>query len=404
MSATTLLEMRGISKSFPGVHALREVDFTLQAGEIHALMGENGAGKSTLIKVLTGVERPDVGTVRLDGVEIHPSSPHSAQMLGISTVYQEVNLCPNLSVAENILLGREPRSLAGIHWKRLTARAREILARLEVDIDVGQTLDSYSVAVQQMVAIARALEVQARVLILDEPTSSLSLHETEKLFDVLRKLQSEGLGIVFITHFLDQVYAISNRITVLRNGRLVGSYATSELQRYQLVERMIGRELEELAALERTKEEAASHRTHEPVLKARGLERTGSVAPFDLDLYAGEVLGVAGLLGSGRTETANLLFGVDKADGGSLSVDGGDIAHPSPLNSIQRAVAFCPEDRRAMGVVGDLTVRENIVLAMQASRGWMRYIGRKKQDELAARMIDLLQISTPSPEQLVKNL
>jgi galactofuranose transport system ATP-binding protein len=404
MSARALLEMRGISKSFPGVPALMEVDFTLHAGEIHALMGENGAGKSTLIKVLTGVERPDVGTMHLDGVEIHPHTPHEAQLLGISTVYQEINLCPNLSVAENILLGREPRSLTGIHWKRLFARAQETLARLEVDIDVGATLAAYSVAVQQMVAIARALEVQARVLILDEPTSSLSSNETEKLFDVLRKLKSEGLGIVFITHFLDQVYAIADRITVLRNGRLVGSYKADDLQRYQLVERMIGRELEELEALERTKDEAASHRTHEPVLRARALERDGSIAPFDLDLYAGEVLGVAGLLGSGRTETANLLFGVDKADGGTLNIGGEDVAHPTPLGSIKRAVAFCPEDRRAMGIVGDLTVRENIVLAMQASRGWLRYVGRKKQEELANRMIELLQISTPSPEQLVKNL
>ncbi len=404
MSEPALLEMRGISKSFPGVHALKEVDFTLHSGEIHALMGENGAGKSTLIKVLTGVERPDAGTIKLAGVEFQPKSPHDAQTLGISTVYQEVNLCPNLSVAENILLGREPRRPTGIHWSRVTARAREVLARLEVDIDVGLTLASYPVAVQQMVAIARALEVQARVLILDEPTSSLSANETAKLFDVLRKLKADGLGIVFITHFLDQVYAISDQITVLRNGALIGSYPAGDLQRYQLVERMIGRELKELEALERTKEEATSSRTHEPVLSARGLERSGSIAPFDLDLYPGEVLGVAGLLGSGRTETANLLFGVDKADGGTLQVNGESVPHATPQGSIQRAIAFCPEDRRAMGVVGDLTVRENIVLAMQASRGWMRYIGRGKQEELAERMIELLQISTPSPEQLVKNL
>jgi simple sugar transport system ATP-binding protein len=292
----------------------------------------------------------------------------------------------------------------GINWRAMTARAREQMQRLDVDIDVGQTLGSYSVAIQQMVAIARALEVQARVLILDEPTSSLSVHETELLFEVLRKLQGEGLGIIFITHFLDQVYAIADRITVLRNGRLVGSYPTSDLQRYQLIERMIGRELEELEALERSKEHMEHAQTHTPVLTARSLERSGAVAPFDLDLYPGEVLGVAGLLGSGRTETANLLFGVDKPDGGTLTVGGAEVGHPSPLNSIRRAMAFCPEDRRAMGVVGDLTVRENIILAMQASRGWMRYIGRKKQEELAHRMIEILQISTPSPDQLVKNL
>lgn len=404
MESQSLLQMRGIRKSFPGVQALTDVDFTLRAGEIHALMGENGAGKSTLIKVLTGVERQDGGTIFLNGVEIHPKSTLHAQSLGISTVYQEVNLCPNLSVGENILLGREPRRFMGINWRELSARARSIMQWLDVDIDVNQSVGSYSVAIQQMVAIARALDVQAKVLILDEPTSSLSAHETDKLFEVLRRLKSEGIGIVFITHFLDQVYAISDRITVLRNGRLVGAWDTAELPRFQLIERMIGRELEELESLERSKVSLSDRRDKAPILEARGLERVGSVAPFDLDLYAGEVLGMAGLLGSGRSETANLLFGVDKADAGALKVHGAEVTHPSPLGSIKNAMGFCPEDRKLQGIVGDLTVRENIILAMQASRGWLRYVSRARQEEIATRMIEALSISTPGAEQLVKNL
>ena len=402
--SAALLHMQHISKTFPGVHALQDVDFSLRAGEIHALMGENGAGKSTLIKVLTGVERPDGGSIHLDGREIHPRSPQQAQALGISTVYQEVNLCPNLSVAENILLGREPRTMGRIDWKTMYARARQILARLDMDIDVRQSVGMYSVAVQQMVAISRALEISARVLILDEPTSSLSAVETEKLFQVLRKLKGEGIGIIFITHFLNQVYAVADRITVLRNGRLVGSYETSALPRFQLVERMIGRELAELEKVEQLKESARITETRVPVLEAKGVGAHGAVEPFDLVVYPGEVLGVAGLLGSGRTETANLLFGVDRADSGDLKVNGKKVEKPSPLNSIRLAMGYCPEDRKRDGIVGDLTVRENIILALQASRGWFNYLSKKKQNEVAEKYIQLLAIATPTADQVVKNL
>lgn len=400
----TLLEMKGISKSFPGVQALKDVDFVLRRGEIHALMGENGAGKSTLIKVLTGVERPDSGTIHLEGRDFHAKSPQHAQELGISTVYQEVNLCPNLSVAENILLGREPRRMGRIDWRTMYARAREILKRLDMDVDVGQSVGMYPVAVQQMVAISRALEISAQVLILDEPTSSLSLVETEKLFQVLRKLKAEGMGIIFITHFLNQVYAIADRITVLRNGRLVGAYDTADLPRYQLVERMIGRELAELEKVEQLKESAQVATGAVPALEAIGMGAHGSIAPFDLTVYPGEVLGVAGLLGSGRTETANLLFGVDHADHGTLSINGKAVVNPSPLNSIRMAMGYCPEDRKRDGIVGELTVRENIILALQASRGWFNHLTKKKQAEIADRYIQLLGISTPSGDQLVKNL
>ncbi len=402
--APNILTMRGISKAFPGVQALDDVDFSLHGGEIHALLGENGAGKSTLIKVLTGVERPDRGVIKLDGREILAKSPHHAQMLGISTVYQEINLCPNLSVAENILLGREPRWAGSIDWRRLNARAAQILEWLEVDIDVRQSVGMYSVAIQQMVAISRALEISARVLILDEPTSSLAAHETEKLFAVMRKLKGEGLGVIFITHFLDQVYEVSDRITVLRNGKLVGVFETATLPRVELVARMIGRNLDELQQMSRFKQGAAHGEGRPVVIQARQYGRTGEIAPFDLDMHEGEVIGLAGLLGSGRTEMANLLFGIDKPDAGTLSVAGVPMSHHSPLRSINAGMAYCPEDRKADGIVGDLTVRENIILALQANRGWFKYLAPTGQREIADKYIKLLNISTPTADQLVKNL
>jgi simple sugar transport system ATP-binding protein len=396
--------MTGISKSFPGVQALQNVDFALRPGEIHALVGENGAGKSTLIKVLTGVERMDQGAITLAGEEIQAKSPQHAQELGISTVYQEINLCPNLTVAENILIGREPRRFGRIHWKSMNARAAEILQRLDIDIDVTQTLGSYSVAIQQMAAIARAIDIaSAKILILDEPTSSLDAYETSQLFQVMGKLKRVGVAIVFITHFLDQVYEVADRITVLRNGRLVGSYDVRSLPRLELIAKMIGRNLTELDEVTRTKAEIGV-RTGEKLIAAEGLARTGSLAPFDLELYAGEVLGFAGLLGSGRTETANLLFGVDKPDRGTLQIGGAVVKGGSPRESIRRGVALCPEDRKVDGIVDELTVRENIILALQANNGWLRHLGPAKQREIAERYIDLLNIATPSSDQPVKNL
>ena len=246
--------MVGITKSFPGVLALEDIEFSLRRGEIHALMGENGAGKSTLIKVLTGVEQPDKGTIELDGKLVQVRSPQHSQELGISTVYQEVNLCTNISVAENIMLGREPYRFGSIHWRKMNELARKAINRLNIDVDVTQPLGDYSVAIQQMVAITRALEIlSAKVLILDEPTSSLDIHETNLLFDVMRKLRGEGIGIIFITHFLDQVYQIADRITVLRNGKLVGTYDPVSLPRFELVAKMLGRNLIELDALSKVK-------------------------------------------------------------------------------------------------------------------------------------------------------
>jgi galactofuranose transport system ATP-binding protein len=402
---STLLTMRGISKSFPGVQALENVDFDLKPGEIHALVGENGAGKSTLIKIITGVERPDSGQITLGDEIIHVKSPQHAQTLGISTVYQEINLCDNLSVAENILLGREPRKFGRIDWRAMREQARQILLRLDVDIDVSLDLGEYSIAVKQMAAIARALVISsARILILDEPTSSLDAHETENLFQVLRKLKDDGLGIVFITHFIDQIYEVTDRVTVLRNGKLVGTFETAVLPRLELIAHMIGRTLGDFNDMAQIKLKSGKQSEEKIILQARQFGRKGSIAPLDLDLYAGEVLGFAGLLGSGRTETANLLFGVDKPDEGSLSFAGVDVKNFSPADSIARGVAYCPEDRKADGIVDELTVRENIVLALQSNRGWLRRLSRQQQYDMADKFIKMLNINTPSPDQTIKNL
>jgi galactofuranose transport system ATP-binding protein len=404
-SGQPVVEMRGIDKAFPGVQALSNVDFCLMRGEIHAIVGENGAGKSTLIKVLTGVEKQDAGVITLEGHEVTIKSPLDAQKMGISTVYQEINLCPNLTVAENILIGREPKRLGGVHWKAMNIQAKQTLQHLDIDIDVTQTLGSYSVAIQQMAAIARALEISsAKILILDEPTSSLDIHETAQLFGVMRKLKSEGVAIIFITHFIDQVYQISDRITVLRNGSLVGTFDTTTISRLELIAKMIGRNLTEFDEMSRIKLESSKQIKGEALLEAEQFGLTGSIEPLDLELHAGEVLGFAGLLGSGRTEVAQLLFGVEKPDSGMMKLAGHIVKRFSPLASISRGVALCPEDRKEAGIVDGLTVRENIILALQASRGWFRYLSLQQQYETADRYIKLLNIATPSADQPVKNL
>jgi len=402
---SVILQMKGINKSFPGVKALSNVDFSLRSGEVHALMGENGAGKSTLIKVLTGVEHQEGGEIVLDGKPIQARSPQHAQQMGISTVYQEVNLCHNLSVAENIFIGREPMWNGLINSREINRRASEILERMNINIDVSKTLGDYSVAIQQMVAIARALNTEsARVLILDEPTSSLDVHEVQKLFEVMKQLRGEGLGIVFITHFIDQVYEIADRITVLRQGVLVGTFETSNLPRLQLVTRMIGKELDDLESISRSKEKKINHDPSKLLMKTKDFGLKGSVKPFDLEIYKGEVMGFAGLLGSGRSEAARILFGVDTPDSGSIEMDKREFKHLTPLQSILKGIGLCPEDRKAEGVIGELTVRENIVLALQASKGWFRFIPLKQQYEIAERYIKALHISTPSADQLMKNL
>jgi len=400
-----ILEMTGIGKSFPGVVALADVNFRLMPGEVHALMGENGAGKSTLIKVLTGVYDIDQGEIRLTGESVRFTGPIQAQQAGVSTVYQEVNLCPNLSVAENIFIGREPRRFGRIQWSVLRRRSAELLRRLQLDIDVSAPLASYSLAVQQMVAIARAIDISAKVLILDEPTSSLDATEVAQLFAVIRRLKEEGVAILFVSHFLDQVYEIADRMTVLRNGQLIGEYRVSELSQLELVSKMIGKDLAVLADLEeQARPDIAVLERGLPLIEADQLGRAGAIAPFDLRIHAGEVVGLAGLLGSGRTEIARLLFGADRADHGQISVDGRPVALRGPRAAMAHGIAFCSENRRTEGVVGELSVRENIILALQAARGWARPIPRRRQDELVAKYIAALHIRPANPDLPVRNL
>lgn len=389
------LGARGVSKSFPGVRALDRVDFTLRAGEVHALMGENGAGKSTLIKVLTGDYRPDAGEIVLNGRPFAPRSPLEAQGLGVSAVHQEVNLIPNLSVAENICLGREPTRFGFTDWRGMRRRAEAALARLDVRVDVSRWLSNYPVAVQQMVAIARAMDIEAKVLILDEPTSSLDAQEVAALFGVLRRLKEGGLAILFVSHFLDQVYAVADRFTVLRNGKLVGEHLAADLPRLELVGMMIGKNADEAAALTTRRAAPVDAQEHRSLLRAEGLGRRGALEPLDLELRTGEVLGLAGLLGSGRTETAKLLFGVDRAQTGRVQIDQITVDLHSPRAAIAHRLGFCPEERKTEGIIPNLSVRENIVLALQANRGWWRRLGSHEQEALAQKYIRALNISTP---------
>lgn len=399
-----LLTMRNINKSFPGVNALINVDFTLEEGQIHALMGENGAGKSTLIKVLTGVEKLDEGEIQLLGNNILPKSTHDAQNLGISTVYQEVNLCNNLSVAENIFIGREPMKFGRIDWKEMRKRAQSLLERLDMQIDVSKNLDTYSVAIQQMVAIARAVDIDAKVLILDEPTASLDENEVSKLFEIMKKLKKDGMGIIFVTHFLDQVYEVTDNITVLRNGELVGEYKTKELSKIQLVAKMIGKDYDELNANIRPDNVVEENKDREVLLEAKNLGKKNIIDPFDVMVYRGEVIGLAGLLGSGRTELVNILFGVEKADTGDILINNKKRKIDNPLDAIKNEIAYCPEDRKKDGIIPDLSVRENMILALQTKRGWFKYIPFKEQQKIAEEYIKLLNIKTPSMEKMVKEL
>ncbi|MEP7289529.1 MAG: sugar ABC transporter ATP-binding protein [Chloroflexota bacterium] len=397
---TPLLEVHNLTKTFPGVPALSSVDFTMYPGEVHSLLGENGAGKSTLIKVITGVYKKDSGSIRLQGKEIEPSSPHDAQALGISTVYQEVNLIPTLSVAENIFLGRQPKRWGIIDTSATIRKAQQLLETYDMHIDVSQPLGAYSVAVQQIAAIARGVDLSAKILILDEPTSSLDASEVKTLFKVIRSLKEQGIGILLITHFLDQVYEISDRITVLRNGYKVSEHLAKDLPRMQLVTEMLGRELLEQLAPQN------AHITNQQdvYLHVQGLGKQGMMEPFDLDIRKGEIVGLAGLLGSGRTETAQLIFGITRKDKGQISVEGQTVTFDSPRSAIQHGFGLCPEDRKAEGIIGDLTIRENIILALQAKRGWLRFITRKKQEELADAMIKALHIATPDAQKVVKEL
>lgn len=395
-----LLSISGLSKSFPGVKALAGVSFDLQGGEIMALLGENGAGKSTLIKVLTGVYRRDAGTVTLAGQAIDPRSTAEAQQAGIGTVYQEVNLLPNMSVADNLFIGREPRRLGMIDRRRMNKEARTLLHNYGFELDVTRPLGHYSVAMQQIIAICRAVDLSAQVLILDEPTASLDASEVTMLFTLMNQLRARGMGLIFVTHFLDQVYKICDRITVLRNGQFVATRETHALPQIELIKLMLGRELLE-TALQRA---GSTLKSHQPVVEFKDYGRKGTIEPFSLSVRPGEAVGLAGLLGSGRTETAELLFGIKSADSGSAFIRGKPRAIRTPAQASRAGIGFCPEDRKTDGIIGAASVRENIILALQAQRGWLRPIAKREQQQIAERYIKSLGIRTPHAEQPVELL
>ena len=403
MQEGAVLEMRGICKYFPGVKALQNVDFTLREGEIHALMGENGAGKSTLIKVLTGVYEKDGGEIHIKGHEgaVSIRSPQDAQNAGISTVYQEITLCPNLTVAENMYIGRTKGSLTS--WRKMNAGAAKLLENLGIPAKPNQQLGSCSIAVQQMVAIARAVDMDCKVLILDEPTSSLDEQEVAKLFTLMRDLRAKGVGIIFVTHFLDQVYEVCDRITVLRDGQLVGEYVIEELPRVQLVSKMLGKELDDMASIRR-EDDTAQVDGDTPVLEAQGLSSAEGIKPFDFHIQKGEVNGFTGLLGSGRSECVRAIFGADKKTGGTVMMDGQKVTINRPLDAMKLGIGYLPEDRKRDGIVGDLSVRDNIILALQVMKGFLKPISRAQAEAFADEYIRLLEIKTASSDTPIKQL
>lgn len=404
MNQSILLSMENISKTFPGVKALSHVNFYLRKGEIHALMGENGAGKSTLIKVLTGVHEFESGAIHIDGMDkaIINHSPQEAQENGISTVYQEVNLCPNLTVAENLFIGREPRKGGLIDWKTMNHKSELLLKNLDIEVPPTQMLDECSIAIQQMIAIARAVDMKCKVLILDEPTSSLDEEEVDKLFGLMKRLRGEGVGIIFVTHFLEQVYAVSDRITVLRNGELVGEYETDKLPRVMLVAKMMGKDIDDLADIKSERKQTAAE--EEPFIEAEGLGHQGTIKPYDFSIHKGEVVGLTGLLGSGRSEFVRAIYGADKADSGKVKINGKEVKINTPLDAMKLGMGYLPEDRKRDGLIPDLSVRENIIIALQAKKGMFKPMSRKEMEDAADEFINLLKIKTASRETPVKSL
>ena len=400
MQSEIILRMEGISKSFPGVKALQNVDFVLRKGEIHALMGENGAGKSTLIKVLTGVYEKDAGQIILDGRNVVCRSPQEALSMGIGTVFQEIALCPNLTVAENMFIGRSQNSF--VRWKEMNAKAAQLLDSLGIPASPTQELSSCSIAVQQMVSIARAIDMDCKILILDEPTSSLDEDEVKKLFALMRELKARGVGIIFITHFIDQVYEISDTITVLRNGELIGEYQTAALSQIELISKMMGKALSDVSEMKKQEPQTSSDSV--PVFEATGLSSAAGVRPFDFRIEKGEVNGFAGLLGSGRSESVRAIFAADKVTSGEVKINGKKVKLKTPLDAMKNGIGYLPEDRKHEGIVGELSVRDNIILALQVMKGFFRPLSRKQAEEFANEYIEKLGIKTPSINTPINSL
>jgi len=399
-----IVVMKGITIEFPGVKALDGVNLRLFPGEVHALMGENGAGKSTMIKALTGVYKINAGSIEVDGKPQTFTGTGDAQNAGIATVYQEVNLCTNLTIGENVMLGHEVRGPLGINWKKTYEKSKKFLAQMGLEhLDPKAPLSSISIAMQQLVAIARAMVIDAKVLILDEPTSSLDANEVQDLFKIMRKIRESGVAILFVSHFLDQIYEITDRLTILRNGKFIKEVMTKDTPRDELIGMMIGKSAAELSQIgaKKAHKDISGER---PIVSVKQLGLKGTINPTDLDVYPGQVVGFAGLLGSGRTELGRLLYGADKPDSGTYELKGKKVSISDPYTALCNKIAYSTENRRDEGIIGDLTVRENMLIALQATRGMFKPIPKKEADEIVDKYMKELNVRPNDPNKLIKNL
>ncbi|MBC7329905.1 sugar ABC transporter ATP-binding protein [bacterium] len=392
------LEMRGITKQFPGVLALDNVRFEVEKGEVHALVGENGAGKSTLLKILAGAIPMDKGEIILNGKPVHFHSPLDAIQAGIAVIYQEFNLVPYLSAGENIFLGREPRKFNGfVDFGKLHREAQEILDRIGANFSSRTLVAQLSVAQQQMTEIAKALSQNAQIIAMDEPTSALTEREVEHLFEIIRSLKSEGVAIIFVSHRLEEIFQIADRITVLRDGKYIGTKRIEETNRDEVITMMVGREIKEKIPKRPAK-------IGEEILRVEGLTREGVFRDISFTLHKGEVLGLAGLVGAGRTEIARAIFGADPIDRGKIYLEGKEVRIRSPQDAIRLGIGLLTEDRKRYGLVLPMTVRENTTLANLMEVAIRGFINFAKEREAARRFVEDLDIKTPSIEQIARNL
>jgi len=401
MEREALLTMKGVNKFFPGVRALKDVDFEVARNEVHGLVGENGAGKSTLIKILTGLYQPDSGVIEFDGRIIAPQTPLAAQHEGISTIYQELNLIPHQTVYENIYLGREPLKKSGLlDREKMAADTRQVLSDMGLQIDVTRPLNSFSTAIQQMVAIARAITINCRLVVMDEPTSSLDTNEVKVLFEVIRRLLEKNISVVFISHRMDELLELCSRITVLKDGQKVATMDVGDVDKFQLVSLMIGRQY---SSTKRTKKEK-SYTGSKPVLQAKNVRQGMRLNGLNVEIHPGEIVGLAGLLGSGRTELAKILFGESRMDEGEVMFLDNPVEFKHPRFAIAMGMGFCSEDRKMEGIIPHLTVKENMSITTLPQISRHGVINQKKENEKVRKYIDILGIKTPGPNQLIRFL
>ncbi len=405
--ALSLLSMQRISKAFGGIPALSAASLQIDAGEVHALVGQNGAGKSTMIKILTGYYRKDAGDIQFDGASFEVASPQAAQTGGISTIYQEINLVPYRSVAENICLGREKRRFGLLDWPAMYEDARALIARFNINFDVRQPLVNFNTATQQMVAIARAIGFKAKLVIMDEPTSSLDEREVGVLFDVIRQLKAEGVSVIFVSHKLDELYQVCDRVTIMRDGQSVKTAAMADLSQLELIASMLGRDIAQVSRRttafgDRNFAKQAS--SEAPLLKVSNLRAGRKVLDVSFDMRRGEIIGLAGLLGAGRTETARVIFGEDQPQGGALELKGHAFNPRDPRDAIAGGLGFCSEDRKLEGIIPDMSVGENLTLVLLPHLSKAGIVDEAAKAKIVEKFIARLGVKCSGPNQKIREL